>query len=80
MANIRGKNTVVFNKKIIIKGFASAVGKKEGQGPLGSEFDIVGRDDKFGQKTFERAESQLQRMAVLAAISTENFKVSVIVD
>lgn len=74
MASICGENTIFFDKRIIFKGFASAVGKKEGDGPLKNEFDIVGRDDKFGQKSFERAESQLQRMAVLAAMKKAGYK------
>ena len=43
---------------------ASIVGKKEGEGPLGTLFDMVGEDDLFGCKTWEEAESNLQKDAV----------------
>ena len=74
MAKRIGKNTVLFEKQIAFRSFASIVGKKEGQGPLGNEFDLVGKDDKFGQKSFERAESQLQRLALLGAVKKAGYK------
>ena len=37
--------------------WASAAGKKEGEGPLGREFDLVFQDTRMGQNTWEQAES-----------------------
>ncbi|MBQ7347210.1 MAG: stage V sporulation protein AD [Clostridia bacterium] len=42
---------------------ASAVGKKETEGPLGDLFDLCDDTDRFGAKTWEEAESEMQRMA-----------------
>ena len=36
---------------------ASAVGKKEIEGPLGSYFDIKDDSDKYGMDSFEKAEA-----------------------
>ncbi len=68
MASKLNKSTILFNNKPSIKGYAAVVGKKESEGPLKSEFYQTGTDDTFGQKSFERAESQLQRLAVIAAL------------
>ena len=48
---------------------ATVVGSKEQSGPLGGHFDYYGEDDRFGQNTWERAESEMQRMAMAAALS-----------
>ena len=47
---------------------ATVVGSKEQSGPLGGHFDYYGEDDRFGQSTWERAESEMQRMAMAAAL------------
>jgi len=44
-----------------IRAAASVVGRKEGEGPLGEFFDRVNPDSYFGQTSWEKAESQLQR-------------------
>ena len=41
----------------------NAVGKKEYEGPMGSLFDIHDEDDRFGKDTWEKAESEMQRLA-----------------
>ena len=43
-------------------------GTKEGEGPLGELFDVVGVDDRFGCDTWEEAESALQKEAVYMAL------------
>lgn len=53
---------------------ASAVGKKEFEGPLGKRFDLHDTDDKFGKKTWEGAESEMQRMAFNLALSKAGMK------
>ena len=47
----------------------NAVGKKEKAGPLGEYFDISCPDDRYGQKTWEAAESEMQRLAFNIALS-----------
>ena len=57
-----------FNDPPSIIGSAAAVGKKEGEGPLGSSFDMIGKDAYFGEQTWEKAESAMQRMAFYKAL------------
>ena len=48
---------------------ATVVGAKEHAGPLGEHFDYFNDGDRFGQGTWEKAESEMQRMALSAALS-----------
>lgn len=48
--------------------FASAVGKKEFEGPLGKCFDMHDEDDRFGMKTWEEAEGEMLRLAFNTAL------------
>lgn len=63
-----GKASMKPEKPVAILNSASIVGTKEGQGPLGKLFDMVGDDDTFGTKTWEEAESTLQKEAVYMAL------------
>ena len=47
---------------------ATVVGSKERGGPLGQHFDFYGENDRFGQDTWEKAESEMQRMALATAL------------
>ena len=47
---------------------ATVVGRKEHQGPLGHSFDYFNDNDRFGQDTWEKAESEMQRIALAAAL------------
>ncbi len=53
---------------------ASVVGKKEKRGPLGDCFDLHSEDDRFGQKTWEKAESEMQRLALNTVLSKVGLK------
>lgn len=55
----RGKQTVSFSAPPVIAGYASVVGRKEGEGPLRELFDYVSQDPYFGQKSWEKAESEM---------------------
>lgn len=59
-----GKQSISFDKPPYIISSGSVVGTKEGQGPMGKLFDKVGQDDMFGAKTWEEAESALQKEAL----------------
>ena len=48
---------------------ASAVGKHEYEGPLGDAFDLHDSTDKFGMRTWEKAESEMQRLAFNTALA-----------
>lgn len=60
----KGKQSLQFTEAPFIISSANIVGKKEGEGPLGECFDMVCEDDKFGEDTWEEAESTLQKEAV----------------
>ena len=64
----RGMQTVVFDTPPTISGFASVVGKKEGKGPLKDYFDFICEDDRFGEKTWEKAESRFVTESTRTAI------------
>ena len=48
---------------------ASVVGGKEADGPLGNAFDLRDPSDRFGMKTWEKAESEMQRLALNTALA-----------
>ena len=63
-----GRQTVAFAAPPTIAGFASVVGKKEGEGPLAADFDLINQDDSFGESSWEKAESTMQRLALQSAL------------
>lgn len=63
-----GKRTIGLENRPSIISYGSIVGKKEHEGPIGHEFDSYITDSFFGQKSFEKAESQLQKTAVETAL------------
>jgi stage V sporulation protein AD len=70
----RLNQTVQFPNRPKVIGRHAVVGPKEGQGPLKGYFKDILKDDKWGEKTFEKAEKKIMEHAVFAAI--ENAKVS----
>ena len=58
-----GTGTLLFENMPRVEGFASVVGKKESEGPLGALFDKTEYDSRGGCETFEEAESRLQQEA-----------------
>ena len=54
-----GRHTVKLDNPVYIASAASIAGKKESEGPLGELFDITLGDDKFGESTWEKAESRI---------------------
>ncbi len=63
-----GKYTLELNSKPVILGFASVVGKKECEGPLGKLYDQCHTDTTLGESSWEKAESRLQNEAVSLAL------------
>ena len=53
-----GEGTVVLPSRPRLVAGAAIAGKKEGEGPLGNEFDAVIEDDLFGEESWEKAESR----------------------
>ncbi len=68
MASRKGKYTILFDDPPGIRASAAVGCAKEADGPLGDMFDIINRDSYFGQKTWEKAESEMQKQAVAKAL------------
>lgn len=67
-----GSNTIELINKPSVIGFAAVAGKKEAQGPLGTYFDVTYADEFCGEKTFEKAETHMQKVAIKTAIKKAN--------
>lgn len=63
-----GKASLKYEEEVFIQGYASVVGKKEGEGPLGSLFDQIITDPFFGGDNWEDGESRLQHTIAVSAI------------
>lgn len=72
----KGKQSLQYERDVFIKASASIVGTKEGEGPLGDLFDMVGSDDMFGCPNWEAAESSLQKDAIYTALGKAKLKPS----
>ncbi len=70
----QGEHSIKVPVPVYIRSSASVVGTKEGEGPFGNSFDVVGTDDKFGCDTWEQAESTLQKEALQLAIGKSGMK------
>lgn len=68
MINKLSQGVFTFTTPPRVEGFASVVGKKEGEGPLGQYFDEIISDSHFGKETWEQAESRFQLESASLAI------------
>ena len=62
--NKRGRQSFCLPEMPVITAWASVAGKKESEGPLATSFDFTAKDTLFGQKTWEQAEKQMQKLAL----------------
>ena len=62
--NRRGKQSFILPQMPVITHWASVAGKKESEGPLHKTYDSTFQDTLFGQRTWEQAEKQMQKMAL----------------
>lgn len=67
MTEKKGRQTVLLYNKPKIISSAGVVGKKEGEGPLGKEFDRIFEDGRMNESSWEKAESALQKAAIETA-------------
>lgn len=74
MNQITGQQSIQFASAPHIISYASVVGKKEGEGPLGNKFDTVHQDPLVGAQTWEEAESELQKQAARKAMDKANLE------
>jgi len=68
MNQIRGSQSISFGEAPYLISSACVAGSKEAEGPLGKLFDMVNQDDLFGAKTWEEAESTMQKEACVLAL------------
>lgn len=66
----------VLEVRAVITAAGSAVGRSEHEGPLGECFDLHDPEDRFGQPTWEKAESEMQRIALSMALKKSGLKTS----
>ena len=69
---LRKGNTLLLERGAALVSSAAVVGRKEGEGPLADSFDRIVRDPYAGQKSWEKAESELQKQAVTLALQKAN--------
>ncbi|MDD2497496.1 MAG: stage V sporulation protein AD [Desulfitobacteriaceae bacterium] len=63
-----GQQTLVFSNTPAVVSAAAIVGPKEGQGPLKINFDLILKDNLFGEKSWEKAECKMLQEAVNRAV------------
>ena len=69
-----GRRTVALSAPPSVLACACVGGKFEGQGPLGACFDELGEDSFFGESTWEKAESAMQKRALSRALDKARLK------
>ncbi len=68
------KRVIKFKNPPMITATGSIVGKDEGEGPLAHEFDEIYDDATFGEDSWEKAESTLQKKTIEKAIEKSGRK------
>ena len=63
-----GRQSFLAKKPVYLRSSYTIVGPKEGDGNFGECFDTVLRDDLWGEKSYEKAESKMHREAIRGAI------------
>ena len=70
-----GRQTVALENPAVILSHAAVGGRQEGEGPLSEYFDHLSSDSFFGEKTWEKAESAMQKLALSKALEKANLAV-----
>lgn len=73
-SKLRGSQSIELSCPPVVLSCASVAGKKEGEGPLASYFDVVEDDPMFGGESWEDAESKMMLKTAQLAISKANLK------
>ena len=68
MNQVKGSQSIGFGESPYLISSGSVVGSKEAEGPLAKLFDMTNQDDLFGAKTWEEAESNMQKEACVLAL------------
>ena len=69
-----GQRTIALGTPPSVLAFANIGGKFEAQGPLSGYFDELSQDSFFGEKTWEKAESAMQKKVVQRALDQARLK------
>ena len=69
-----GKRTVVLAHPPSVVSFANIGGRQEGEGPLAAYFDELSDDSFFGEKTWEKGESAMQKKVLQRALDLARLK------
>ncbi len=69
MSNVCMRHSMRFTDPPVVAGFGSVAGKKESEGPLAGAFDLSGEDTRFGEETWEKAETKMQKLALEVALN-----------
>ena len=69
-----GRQTVALAHPPSVLSFANIGGKFEGQGPLADYFDEISPDSFFGEKTWEKAESAMQKSVLRRALERADLR------
>ena len=69
-----GQRTIAPGTPPSVLAFANIGGKFEAQGPLSGYFDELSQDSFFGEKTWEKAESAMQKKVVQRALNQARLK------
>ncbi len=64
-----GSQTAALANPPSFAGHANVVGKMEGEGPLADSFDYIAADDTFGESSWEKSESAMQKQALNLALN-----------
>lgn len=71
-----GTKTVILNSAPSVIGYAAVVGKRESEGPYNKYFDKCYTDEFCGEKTFEKAETHMQKDAIETAVKKSGLQKS----
>lgn len=63
-----GAGTIRLEKPVAIAATAAVGSRMEKEGPLGAEFDRLVEDSSFGEKSWEKAETKMQTLAIELAL------------
>ena len=74
MAKRIGRHTLLLTCSPSVIGYAAVGARKEKQGPLADYFDLLSEDSSFGEKTWEQAETLMQKKAVELALQKSSLK------
>ncbi len=69
MATKIGRHTLRLDNIPSVVGYAAIGGKMEADGPMARYFDILNEDTTFGEKSWEKAESVMQKQVLEKALS-----------